>query len=56
MEQPLDANFILEKDLVRAVEELDVPTRMTATSVKEVFRAYKADEISFTMIAYSMMI
>jgi hypothetical protein len=51
IQQPLDSNFVSSDVLCRGVEELDVPSRITATSAREVFKAYKADRISFAMVA-----
>lgn len=35
-QQPLDFNYILEKDFDRAITELDVPSRITSTSAREI--------------------
>lgn len=54
--QPLDSNFVSQDVFERGVGELDVPTRITQTSAREVFMSYKANNLSFTMIAYGMQI
>lgn len=45
MNQPIDSGYIRKRDLLRGLQELDVPNRMNETAGNEVFKGYGVEEL-----------
>lgn len=54
--EPMDTGVVNQKDLVRRIEELDFPTRITADGAKTIFNAIGQDELQIDQFGWALII